>query len=320
MRQHIQGKAIGDNMLHIKDLEDGLSIFKALGSSVRIQIIKLLLDNKEMNMNELATALNITNGALTGHMKKLEESGIVQLLPEYAGHGNQKICRVDVDKIFVEIMDLEHSYDNNIYETEVKIGHYSDYSVLPTCGLATRETLVGEVDDPRYFSHAKRVDASILWFTKGFIEYKIPNLLPAGQKIDQITFSLELGSEAPGVNNEWPSDITFFINDKKIGVWTSPGDFGDKRGIFTPKWWFTNWNQYGLLKILVINKSGTYIDGRKISSVTIEQFNLNYRSDIYLKLAIEEEASNVGGLTVYGSGFGNYNQDIKVRIHYESMQ
>ena len=56
-------------MLHITSLDDGLDIFKALGSDVRIEIIKLLIENKEMNMNELAAKLNITNGALTGHKK-----------------------------------------------------------------------------------------------------------------------------------------------------------------------------------------------------------------------------------------------------------
>ena len=50
-------------MLHITSLDDGLDIFKALGSDVRIEIIKLLIENKEMNMNELAAKLNITNGA-----------------------------------------------------------------------------------------------------------------------------------------------------------------------------------------------------------------------------------------------------------------
>ena len=62
-------------MLHIKNLDEGLPVFKALGSELRINIVKLLLENREMNMNELASALGITNGALTSHIKKLEESG-----------------------------------------------------------------------------------------------------------------------------------------------------------------------------------------------------------------------------------------------------
>ena len=301
-------------MLHVKNLDEGLEIFKALGSELRINIIKLLQENHEMNMNELATSLGITNGALTSHIKKLEESGIIQVMTERGSHGNQKVCKVAVDKIVVDVESEENEEDQNIYNTEVKVGHYSDYDVYPTCGLATSQAIVGEVDDPRYFSHPDRINAGILWFTKGYIEYMIPNLLPSATKIDQITVSLEISSEAPGINNDWPSDISILLNDVKIGTWTSPGDYGDVQGIFTPDWWFPNWNQYGLLKMIVINKKGTFVDGLKISNVTINEFNLDYKSTVRFKFEIEEDAKNVGGITIFGSEFGNYNQDIKVRI------
>ena len=307
-------------MLHVKNLDEGLEVFKALGSELRINIIKLLQENHEMNMNELATSLGITNGALTSHIKKLEESGIIQVMTERGGHGNQKICKVAVDKIVVDVESEETEEDQNIYNTEVKVGHYSDYNVYPTCGLATSKAIVGEVDDPRYFSHPDRINAGILWFTKGYIEYMIPNLLPSATKIDQITVSLEISSEAPGINNDWPSDISIFLNDVKIGTWTSPGDYGDVQGIFTPDWWFPNWNQYGLLKMMVINKKGTFVDGLKISDVTINQFNLDYKSTVRFKFEIEEDAKNIGGITIFGSEFGNYNQDIKVRIAYSPME
>lgn len=307
-------------MLHVKNLDEGLEIFKALGSELRINIIKLLQENHEMNMNELATSLGITNGALTSHIKKLEESGIIQVMTEGGSHGNQKVCKVAVDKIVVDVESEENEEDQNIYNTEVKVGHYSDYDVYPTCGLATSQAIVGEVDDPRYFSHPDRINAGILWFTKGYIEYMIPNLLPSATKIDQITVSLEISSEAPGINNDWPSDISILLNDVKIGTWTSPGDYGDVQGIFTPDWWFPNWNQYGLLKMIVINKKGTFVDGLKISNVTINEFNLDYKSTVRFKFEIEEDAKNVGGITIFGSEFGNYNQDIKVRIAYSPME
>ena len=307
-------------MLHIKNLDEGLEVFKALGSEIRIQILKLLLENREMNMNELASGLGITNGALTSHMKKLEETGIVKVLTEHEGHGNQKLCRVNVDKILVEIESRETEGRKNIYNTEVNVGHYSDYEVYPTCGLATDTALVGEVDDPRYFAHPDRIKARILWFTKGYVEYRIPNLLPGATKIEQIALSLEIGSEAPGTNNDWPSDISFYLNDEKIGTWTSPGDYGDVRGIFTPDWWLPNWNQYGLLKMLVINREGTFVDGLKISDVDIERFHLDYKSSIRFKLQVEESARNIGGITIFGRGFGNYNQDINVRIAYSQIE
>ena len=69
-------------MLHIKTLDDGLEIFKALGSEIRIEIVKILLENHGMNMNELASKLKITNGALTNHIKKLEDCGIVSISNE----------------------------------------------------------------------------------------------------------------------------------------------------------------------------------------------------------------------------------------------
>ncbi len=306
-------------MLHIKNLDEGLNVFKALGSELRINIVKLLLENKEMNMNELASSLGITNGALTSHMKKLEESGIVKILTEHGGHGNQKMCRVNVDKILVEVEAEEIEDERNIYNTEVPVGHYSNYEVYPTCGISTNKALIGEVDDSRYFAHPDRMNAGIFWFTKGYVEYIIPNLLPNSTKIEQLTLSMEISSEAPGVNSDWPSDISFILNDVKIGTWTSPGDFGDVRGIFTPDWWFPNWNQYGLLKMISINKKGTFLDGLKISDVNIKQFALDYRSTIRFKLQVPEDARNVGGLTIFGSSFGNYSQDIKVRISYSPM-
>ena len=42
------------------------------------------------------------------------------------------------------------------------------------------------MDDIRYFDHPDRFNADIMWFTKGYVEYIIPNLIPHNQKITQI--------------------------------------------------------------------------------------------------------------------------------------
>lgn len=304
-------------MLHIKSLEEGLDIFKALSSEVRIEIIRILLDDEGMNMNELASRLKISNGALTSHIKKLEECGLITVTGESMGHGNQKKCSVHLDKILIEVESPDDYKD--VYQTDIKVGHYSDCKIYPTCGLASDKQMIGEVDDPRYFAHPDRYNADILWFTRGYVEYMIPNFIPFGQKIDQITISLEIGSEAPGFNDVWPSDISFGLNDKKIAQWVSPGDFGSARGIFSPDWWDMNWNQYGLLKILVINEKGTFIDGLKVSDVSIREFNLDFQSKIKFRMEVEDDAEYVGGLTIYGKGFGNYNQNIMVRIGYSPI-
>ena len=174
-------------MLHIKSLDEGLEIFKALGSNIRVEIIKILRENNGMNMNDLAARLNITNGALTGHIKKLEDCGLVSVSSESAGHGNQKICSVHIDKILIDIDTPEENA--NVYQTELRVGHYSNYDVYPTCGLATATALIGETDDTRYFAHPDRYNADILWFTRGFVEYIIPNFIPYSQRIDKISIS-----------------------------------------------------------------------------------------------------------------------------------
>ena len=304
-------------MIHITSLDDGLETFKALGSDTRIQILNILLENEQMSMNQLATELNISNGALTGHIKKLEECGLINISNESAGHGNQKTCSVTQDRI---IVDIKKPIDyKNVFETEIKVGQFSRHQVWPTCGIATRESVIGELDDIRYFNHPDRFTANILWFTKGYVEYTIPNLIPSNQRITQLSISAELSSEAPGIDNNWPSDISFYINDTKIGMWTSPGDFGDVHGMFTPQWWPQNWNQYGLLKLLVINDYGTYIDGLKISDVSTLSLHLDYNSDIRLRLAVENDSEHVGGITLYGKSFGNYDQDIRVAINYAPL-
>ena len=304
-------------MIHITSLDDGLETFKALGSDTRIQILNILLENEQMSMNQLATELNISNGALTGHIKKLEECGLINISNESAGHGNQKMCSVTQDRI---IVDIKKPIDyKNVFETEIKVGQFSRHQVWPTCGIATSESVIGEFDDIRYFNHPDRFTANILWFTKGYVENTIPNLIPSNQRITQLSISAELSSEAPGIDNNWPSDISFYINDTKIGMWTSPGDFGDVHGMFTPQWWPQNWNQYGLLKLLVINDYGTYIDGLKISDVSTLSLHLDYSSDIRLRLAVENDSEHVGGITLYGKSFGNYDQDIRVAINYAPL-
>uniref|UniRef100_UPI003FEF8EEA ArsR/SmtB family transcription factor n=1 Tax=Roseburia hominis TaxID=301301 RepID=UPI003FEF8EEA len=304
-------------MIHITSLDDGLETFKALGSDTRIQILNILLEKEQMSMNQLATELNISNGALTGHIKKLEECGLINISNESAGHGNQKMCSVTQDRI---IVDIKKPIDyKNVFETEIKVGQFSRHQVWPTCGIATSESVIGELDDIRYFNHPDRFTANILWFTKGYVEYTIPNLIPSNQRITQLSISAELSSEAPGIDNNWPSDISFYINDTKIGMWTSPGDFGDVHGMFTPQWWPQNWNQYGLLKLLVINDYGTYIDGLKISDVSTLSLHLDYSSDIRLRLAVENDSEHVGGITLYGKSFGNYDQDIRVAINYAPL-
>lgn len=304
-------------MRYIKNLSEELEVFKALGSEVRISILNLLLERGKMSMNELAEQLDITNGAMTNHIRKLESADLIRVTSDPNVHGNLKLCEPHLDKILF-ILNRGIQY-NNEYKSYLRAGQYSSYEVYPTCGISTTSSVIGEVDDARYFAHQKHFEADILWFSRGYVEYQIPSIIPYHNKIDQISISAELSSEAPGSNENWPSDIHFYLNNTFIGVWTSPGDYADVPGLFTPDWWFANWNQYGLLKTLTINRNGVFMDNERLSNVSIDQLHLDYRDKLFFRMEVPDSAKHIGGLTVFGRGFGNYNQDIEFRIQYSPL-
>lgn len=304
-------------MLHIKNLNDGLEIFKTLGSDVRMKIIELLSEHGKMNMNELASALGLTNGALTSHIRKLEECGIIQTVTEYTGHGNQKLCSMKVDQILLD-GHAEEPKETRVYDTEVRISHFSDYNVTAPCGLYSVDHQIGEENDPRYFSHPERLQAGLLWFSKGYVEYRIPNMLPQKQHICQITFYFELSSDRAGDSEACSAEIIFYLNGHQIGTWLTPREFQWEKGIYTPPWWTEKERQSGLLKMIVVTPFGTYLDGLKISDVGLNEIKPETDGEMRFQFEVGKNSQHQGGLILYGTGFGNYNQDIHIRIHYVS--
>lgn len=302
-------------MKNISDLAQALPLFKCLGSDIRISVLQILSENGPMAMKDIADKLGIAAGSLSPHVKMLADNGLINIKFETGKHGLQRICSIFEDKI---IIDFEAAINNkNIYETSIGIGLYSDYSAYPTCGISTADHLIGMVDDPKFFSDPERINAGILWFTVGHVEYMIPNYLEENQVPVELLISFEIASEAPGIKENWPSDIVFTVNNIPVCTWISPGDFGKNPGIYTPEWWEPNWNQYGLLKFLSITDNGTFIDGVKLSDVTLSDVNITPGTPIKLKMAVEEDSIYKGGLTLYGSSFGNYDQDIKIRMQYK---
>ena len=302
-------------MLHVVNLREGLPVFKTLASSTRVAILEMLYARGSMkNMTEIAESLHITSGALTPHIKMLADAGFLTVDFSSGKHGIQRVCNAAEQRVFID--PAQAARNINVYETEVGVGQYSNYEAFPTCGLATPEHVIGAEDDPRYFASPERVNAGILWLGHGFLEYLLPNFLKQNQQAIELQISMELASEAPGSSDDWPSDITFSLNGVALCTWTSPGDFGRVRGIYNPDWWDRNWNQYGLFKLLSVNQVGTFIDGGKRSDVTLDDINIQHVKNLVLRISAPKDTQNAGGLTLYGRHFGNYDQNIRVRMQY----
>lgn len=289
--------------------QESLPVYEALASNVRIKIIQLLSKNK-MNVKELAHELGLSSAIVTMHIKKLEDAKIIKT----ERIGQRKISSLRVDHIDINFPEkIFNAFDTR--ETTIPIGHYTNYSVEPTCGLATLSGFIGPVDEPKFFMDPNRMDARILWFTKGFVEYQSPNFLSLDEKLEMMEISMEISSEFPFSNNNWPSDITFTLNGIELGTWTSPGDFADIRGKYTPDWYPDNLNQYGLLKTIRIMDHGTYMEGEPLSVITIKDIPA-YEDTWHLKIEVKDSAEHIGGCTLFGKGFGNYDQDIKLKMFY----
>src|SRR5690554_1138183 len=279
-------------MKHIRNLRDGKLIFEALNSNVRVQILEMLMKHKELNLDYFAKALNISNSAITMHIKKLTAANLIEIKTASGIRGSMKMCSLKTDRLLVDFE--KETLPVNVRSFELGIGHYSNYHVEPTCGIATKDGIIGEFDEPRYFSFTERYNAALLWFTNGYIEYKIPNPLKPDEDLQELQISMEISSEAPGFSAHYPSDIYFNINGINLGYWTTPGEYNDKPGNFTPNWWFPNLGQYGKKKMLIINENGTFIDGISISNTTIDKLEIGFDTNISFTVSAPKEAQNDG--------------------------
>ncbi|WEG11890.1 helix-turn-helix domain-containing protein [Pullulanibacillus sp. KACC 23026] len=304
--------------LNLTASDDYVSIYEALASPVRLKIIRLLSE-KAMNNTELAEQLSLSKAIVTMHVNKLSDAGIITTELKRVGKTTTKISTLALNRITIDLPVLHDTNNDPFYEMRVPVGHYTDFLVRPTCGLATTEKIIGHLDDPRYFLDPARMNAGIVWLGTGFLEYKVPNYLLASDRPKTLEITMEIASEAPSINEDWPSDISFYMNSLFIGTWTSPGDFGESRGIYTPRWWPRDINQHGLRKIIRIDDKGTFIDGEKLSTITINQLDLRQKY-LTFRLSVPEDANHPGGLTLYGQGFGNYNEDLVFRLYYSSSQ
>ncbi|WP_379128684.1 ArsR/SmtB family transcription factor [Paenibacillus sp. sgz500958] len=303
--------------LSFDDSDKLVTVAHALSTRARVDMLRLL-STKNMNVVELAETLKLPVSTVANNVKVLEAARLINttLLP--ASRGAMKVCSRNYDDVRITF-NVEKTIPRrtlSTYEMEMPIGHYSDCEVHPTCGMANSDGMIVREDEPSSFYHPKHIGAQIIWLRKGYLEYLLPLEIPPDARIDALELSMEMCSEAPNYDNNWPSDITVWVNDVEIGTWTSPGDFGDRRGRLNPSWWGDSLTQYGLLKTWRMDGQGTTLDMEKISGVTVGDLKLSLRPNIRLRIGVKSDAVHQGGVNLFGRQFGDYEQDIIVKVHY----
>ena len=107
------------------------------------------------------------------------------------------------------------------------VGLYTSCSVsAPWRNLLDRTRVIGLLDVPDHLLDPDRMRAALIWFWRGYVEYQFPNnarVLSA--TVGALEFTMELSSEVPGTNADWPSDISVWVNGM------SRSGRGPRRGI-----------------------------------------------------------------------------------------
>ncbi|NIA03940.1 MAG: hypothetical protein GWP09_01140 [Nitrospiraceae bacterium] len=218
----------------------------------------------------------------------------------------------------------------NFVSVPIPIGAYSNYSVKHQPNGIIDENQ----NDKLSFDNDNHYLAQLLWFGEdGFFEYHLVNPIPSYDKPSALSLFLEACSETWGYSLDHKTDISIYVNNKKICTCLIPGDFGGVRGKYTPDWWPTANTQYGEPLFIEVRKDGTYIaknytldlmrealpvpnfNFKKVSDVTIDDLNLK-QNYITLKVGVDKNAEHKGGMNLLGEKFGNYPKTLTLGLEY----
>ena len=286
---------------------------KAFSSPIRIEIIKHL-HTRSLNVNEIAEALNIPPSSAAMHIRVLEEANLITTKQLPGERGTMKLCSRRYDQLSIRLMD-ETPFISDLVSVDMPIGSFTDCHIVPTCGIGTEKGYIAE-DTPIGFFRPERAGAQIIWTSAGYVEYKFPNIVPSHRTPTQLSFSMELCSEAPNYKEDWKSDITLWVNGHNCGTWTSPGDFGRRRGRLTPTWIVEGSTQYGILTTWSIDNEGCFINKKKASNFPLSHLNIMDNPFITMRIGNDPASKYVGGFNLFGDKCGDYAQSIIMTIGY----
>lgn len=307
----------GGGVLTFKlDSREALLVQKALGAEQRVKMLSLLA-KRTMNVNELASALGISQPTASVHIRMLQDAGLVATEFTPTDRGSEKKCQLAFSKLVFEAELEQEAASEMTLEIPMPIGLFTGVSVIAPCGLATEDGLIGYMDNAESFLLAERARAQIVWFSAGWVEYTFASNLPPNAEVTEIEFTLELCSETTSYDNEWPSDITVWMNGVEVGTWLSPGDFGGTKGKLNPDWWPEQNTQFGAVKTWRVDDTGSKVDGVSVSDTRLADLGVNYQAPVVVRIGNKADALHVGGVNLFGRHFGNYPQDLLLRIRYK---
>jgi len=221
---------------------------------------------------------------------------------------------------------VSNAEDFRTYTKSLQPGQYTTCDVYgPHSGLMREDGSTLGFDAITLFDQPSHLEADFMWFTSGWMAWDYPIDIPMDSEIQSISYMLEIASEYPGANWDWPSDITISINDIDIDLWTIPGDpdalydYG-----FQENHLKSSNTQYGWLVTWTVDKTGTYFEYKfrlgdsakvKVSEITIDDIGIIPGEDLRIKLSIPYRDEGYG-LNIFGDSWGDHDHDPTITIDY----
>ena len=207
----------------------------------------------------------------------------------------------------------------NVIEVAMPLGLYTSCQVSPPCGLcSTRRRSSASSTCPISSSIPSRMQAALIWFGRGHVEYKFPEQrqdLPT-REIEALEFSMELSSEVPGHQHR------LALGHQPLGQ-RRAGRHLDLARRFR--------RQARHLHAALVEARGLAIRQAEDLEITDERLLRRRREGLAGNArparprratirsgcgsASTSNAKHPGGVNIFGRGFGNYDQDIVMRLY-----
>lgn len=299
--------------LSVNDTNDHNILCKlshALSVPERVKILQNILSSSK-SVSVIAKELDMPVSSVARHIQILAEAQLIFISYQPGLKGHTKFCSPAIFgySVSLGINRLKEEIKEE-YVVELPIGLFSHCHIKPPCGMNGKDSPLGGFDNPSTFFSPDRVNAENLWFDDGYISYNFP----ANHRIhspSSISFSFEICSETIYYNNNWPSDITISVNNVEVATFTSSGDFGGRRGKYTPEYWPITSTQFGILKKLTVDQTGVYIDNILVNKhITFSDLRISNGYSIQFTIGVKENAVHKGGINLFGKNFGDHQQAI----------
>ncbi len=293
-----------------KDQQTLVAIASALSSPIRVKMLDLLR-SRILSVSDLAKACFISISTAMFHVSVLEKAGLIVTEYKKGAKRDVLICNNTIRELNVDLYFRQYETpEKHIFTQAMPVGFFSEANLGSRYAFVSKERLIAQRDNENWYS-MERSDAQLLWANYGYVLYRFSNEFTANFTAEELSFSLEICSEAPTYRNDWKSDIDFYINGIKAASYRCPGDFGGRRGKYNPPWWPDNCTQYGQLLTITIDKKQTYINGiEQANGITLNALHIEKGNDISFKIESSQKAEYCGGFNLFGKGFGDYPQDI----------